>query len=62
MLHFIKLQRAPYPYTVLLMLLLTREPCEDVEHALGFLLGVRHFYLTMPRLVQALLPFVITPL
>jgi hypothetical protein len=33
MLPFIKLRRAPYPCTVLLILILTRELCEDGEHA-----------------------------
>jgi hypothetical protein len=33
MLPSIKSRRGPYPYTVLLMLLPTRELCEDREHA-----------------------------
>ena len=36
MLSFIKLRRAPYPYTVPLILILTRELCEDGERAQDF--------------------------
>ena len=49
MLPFSTLWRAPYPYTVLLIFLITRQQCEDGEHAWGFLLEIRRFQLTAPH-------------
>jgi hypothetical protein len=51
MLTFGRLRRAPHPYVLLFMLLLTKELCERRGARLEFPVEFRQFYLTIPRLL-----------